>query len=279
MPTTQAEKARTFHALHERDRAFVIPNPWDIGTARILAEFGFEALATTSAGYAVSRGLRDGTGAVGLKEALAHASEIVKATPLPVSADLENGFGDAPEAVAETIKGALAVGLAGGSIEDSTGKRENPIYDTSLAVERIAAAVKAARKADFPFMLTARAENFITGRPDLDDTIARLQAFEAAGADVLYAPGLPTLGHIRTVCSAVTKPVNVVAGLAGMTASVAELSEAGVRRVSLGSTLSRHAFGAFIRAAKEMRDHGTFGFSGEAVPSAELQAFMRASIR
>jgi len=276
MSQTQAEKAETFRALHERPDAFVIPNPWDIGSTRILEALGFEALATTSAGFAHSRGLKDGADAVGREAMLAHAREIVEATALPVSADLENGFGDAPEDAAATIRGAIEVGLAGASIEDATMNPADPIYEKALAVERVAAAVEAARAVDFPFMLTARAENFIHGRPDLDDTIARLQAFEAAGADVLYAPGLRTLEQIRTVCAAVSKPVNVVAGLAGVAFSVAELSEAGVSRISLGSTLSRLAYGALIRAAKEMQADGTFGFAGDAVPYAELQDFMQA---
>ncbi|HUT51270.1 MAG TPA: isocitrate lyase/phosphoenolpyruvate mutase family protein [Alphaproteobacteria bacterium] len=275
MSQSQAEKAEIFAALHERDGAFVIPNPWDIGTTRILEALGFEALATTSAGYAHSRGLRDGANAIGREEMLAHAREIVEASDLPVSADLENGFGDAPEDAAQTIRGAIGVGLAGASIEDATMDPANPIYDKALAVERIAAAVEAARTANFPFMLTARAENFIHGRPDLDDTIARLTAFEAAGADVLYAPGLRSLDQIRAVCEAVSKPVNVVAGLGGVAFTVAELSEAGVRRISLGSTLSRLAFGAFIRAAKEMQEDGTFGFSADAVPYANLQDYMK----
>jgi 2-methylisocitrate lyase-like PEP mutase family enzyme len=275
MSQSQAEKAETFRALHEREGAFVIPNPWDIGTARILEALGFEALATTSAGYAHSRGLKDGAKTIGRAEMLAHACEIVEASGLPVSADLENGFGDAPEDAAETIRGAIEVGLAGASIEDATMNPADPIYDKSLAVERVAASVEAARSAGFPFMLTARAENFIHGRPDLDDTIARLQAFEAAGADVLYAPGLRSLDQIRTVCGAVSKPVNVVAGLGGVAFTVAELSEAGVSRISLGSTLSRLAYGVFIRAAKEMQANGTFGFADDAVPYAELQDFMK----
>jgi 2-methylisocitrate lyase-like PEP mutase family enzyme len=275
MTQTQAARAERFRALHDRAGAFVIPNPWDIGTTRILEALGFEALATTSAGYAHSRGLKDGAKTIGRAEMLAHACEIVEASALPVSADLENGFGDAPEEAAETIRGAIEVGLAGASIEDATMNPADPIYDKALAVERIEAAVEAARSVDFPFMLTARAENFIHGRPDLDDTIARLQAFEAAGADVLYAPGLRTIEQIRTVCQAVSKPINVVAGLGGVAFTVAELAEAGVSRISLGSTLSRLAYGAVIRAAKELQADGTFGFSGDAVSYAELQDFMQ----
>lgn len=274
MSRSQAEKAETFRALHARDGAFVIPNPWDIGTARILETLGFEALATTSAGYAHSRGLKDGAKTIGRAEMLAHACEIVEASELPVSADLENGFGDTPEEAAETIRSAIEVGLAGASIEDATMNPADPIYEMALAVERVAASVEAARSVDFPFMLTARAENFIHGRPDLDDTIARLEAFDAAGADVLYAPGLRSLDQIRAVCEAVSKPVNVVAGLGGVAFTVAELAEAGVSRISLGSTLSRLAYGAVIRAAKEMQADGTFGFADAAVPYAELQDFM-----
>ena len=271
---TQKEKAETFRALHERDGAFVIPNPWDIGTARILAGIGFEALATTSAGQAATLGRRDGEGAVTRDEALAHARQIVDAVGLPVSADLENGYGDAPEAVAETVRLAAGTGLVGCSIEDATGNASAPIYDFPLAVERIEAAVEAARSLPFAFMLTARAENFLHRRRDIDDTIRRLQAFEAAGAVVLYAPGLANLETIRLVCASVTKPVNVVVGLASLKVSVEDLSEAGVRRISLGSTLSRTALGAVLRAANEMKDHGTFEFAGAAATFAEINPFM-----
>jgi 2-methylisocitrate lyase-like PEP mutase family enzyme len=274
MGSSQAEKARLFRGLHERPGAFVIPNPWDAGTARILAGLGFEALATTSAGLAFTLGRRDSEGAVTRDEALTHARTIVQATPLPVSADLENGFGDAPEAAAETIRLAAGVGLVGGSIEDATGDSARPIYDFAHAVERIAAAVEAARSASFPFTLTARAENFLFGRPDLDDTIRRLQAFEAAGADVLYAPGLRDLEAIRTVCAAVSRPVNVVMGLSGASFSVEELAAAGVRRISLGSALARAALGAFLRGAREINDEGTFTFAGMAASFADLDPFM-----
>jgi 2-methylisocitrate lyase-like PEP mutase family enzyme len=273
MQSSQLDKARTFRALHERPGAFVIPNPWDVGTARILAGLGFEALATTSAGMAFALGRRDG--AVGRDGALMHASAIVSATPLPVSADLENGFGDAPETAAETIRLAADAGLVGASIEDATGEPERPIYDAAVAAERIAAAAEAARALPFPFTLTARAENFLHGRPDLDDTIRRLQAFEAAGADVLYAPGLRDLAMIRTVCAAVGKPVNVIMGLAGAAFSVDQLAAAGVRRVSLGSALSRAAFGAFLRAAREIKERGTFTFADDAASFADLDPFMQ----
>jgi 2-methylisocitrate lyase-like PEP mutase family enzyme len=275
MAPSQSDKARAFRALHERPGAFVIPNPWDIGTARMLAGLGFKALATTSAGLAFALGRRDGEGAVSREEALAHARAIVDATPLPVSADLENGFGAAPETVAETIRLAAETGLVGASIEDATGEPNRPIYDAKLAAERIAAAAEAARALRFPFTLTARAENFLHGRPDLDDTIRRLQAFEAAGADVLYAPGLRDLAMIRTVCAAVGKPVNVIMGLSCAAFSVADLAAVGVRRISLGSALSRAALGAFLRAAREVKERGTFTFANAAASFAEIDQFMQ----
>jgi 2-methylisocitrate lyase-like PEP mutase family enzyme len=275
MEPSQSDKAQAFRALHERPGAFVIPNPWDVGTARILAGLGFEALATTSAGLAFALGRRDGEGAVSRDESLAHARAIVGATPLPVSADLENGFGDAPESAAETIGLAAETGLVGASIEDATGHPDRPIYDASLAAERIAAAAEAARAVPFPFVLTARAENFLHGRPDLDDTIRRLQAFEAAGADVLYAPGLRDLDTIRTVCTAVGKPVNVIMGLAGTPFSVDQLAAAGVRRISLGSALARAALGTFLGAAREVKERGTFTFADAAAPFAEIDPFMQ----
>jgi 2-methylisocitrate lyase-like PEP mutase family enzyme len=274
MTATQREKAERFAALHEGPGAFVIPNPWDVGTARILAGLGFEALATTSAGFAFSLGRRDAEGAVSREEALAHARTIVDATPLPVSADLENGFGDAPEAAAETIRLAAAAGLVGGSIEDATGDPRQPVYDRALAVERIAAAVEAARSLPFRFTLTARAENFVYGIADLDDTIGRLQAFEAADADVLYAPGLRDIGSIRALCAALGRPVNVVMGLAGAAHSVEALSAAGVRRISLGSALARAALGEFLRAAREVRARGTFGFAEAAATFVDLEPFL-----
>jgi 2-methylisocitrate lyase-like PEP mutase family enzyme len=274
MPASATDRANAFCALHRRAGAFVMPNPWDVGTARILAGLGFEALATTSAGFAFTLGRRDAEGAITRDEALAHARRIVDATPLPVSADLENGFGDAPEAVAETIRRAAAAGLVGGSIEDATGDPQRPIYELAQAVERIGAAAEAARALAWPFTLTARAENYLYGRPDLDDTIGRLQAFEAAGADVLYAPGLRDLDAIRTVCAAVAKPVNVIMGLAGAAFSVDQLAAAGVRRISLGSALSRAALGGFLQAAREVRDRGTFTFAERAASFAELDPFL-----
>jgi 2-methylisocitrate lyase-like PEP mutase family enzyme len=275
VPVTQAEKAARFQALHQQAGAFVIPNPWDAGSARVLAGLGFAALATTSAGFAFSIGYRDGEGAFGRDTALAHAKSIVEATDLPVSADLENGFGHAPEAAAETIRAAGGVGLAGGSIEDASGETERPIYDFAQAVERVAAAVEAARGLPVPFVLTARAENFLHGRPDLDDTIRRLQAFAAVGADVLYAPGLPDIEAIRTVCGAVDKPVNVVMGLTGEFYSVAELAAAGVKRISVGGSLSRAALDGFLRAAREIAEQGTFDYARAAARFSEVAAFMK----
>ncbi len=268
----QQTKFERFKALHQRDEAFVIPNPWDAGSARILAGLGFEALATTSAGYAFSKGKRDSFASLTRGEILDNAAEIVGASDLPVSADLEDGFGAAPGTCGETIRLAAAAGLVGGSIEDATGDPARPIYDLSHAVERVQAAAEAARK--LPFLLTARAENFLWERPDLDDTIKRLQAFSAAGADVLYAPGLPDIDAIRTVCAAVDKPVNVVMGLKGPRYSVAELSAAGVRRVSVGGSFARAALGALLRAAEEVRSSGTFGYAADAIPAATLSRLM-----
>lgn len=256
MVISQFEKAERFCALHRQSKAFVIANPWDVGSARILEGLGFQALATTSAGYALSRGQHDGS--FTREENLAHAREIVGATALPVSADLENGFGDTPEAVAETIRLAGETGLVGASIDDATGLKDAPIYEVNLAVERMVAAVEAAQALPFDFTLVARAENYLYGRPDFADTLGRLQRFEAAGADVLYAPGLNDLDSIRTVCSTLSRPVNVVAGLGGAQHTVREYSDAGVRRISLGSTLSRVAFGALIHAAREIIDDGSF---------------------
>ena len=277
MAASLIEKGERFRALHARPGAFVIPNPWDAGTARILAGLGFEALTTTSAGLAFTLGKRDGAGTVTRDETLANAKAIAAATDLPVAADLENGFGHAPEAAAQTIRLAGEVaGVVGGSIEDSTGDRQRPIYDFQHAVDRVAAAVEAARALPFPFVLVGRAENYIHGRPDLDDTIRRLQAFEAAGADVLFAPGLTRAEDIRTVCSSVSKPVNVVIGLKGAKEpfSVAMLAALGVRRISLGSALSRAALGAFVRAAREIREQGTFRFAEDAIPYPEANALV-----
>jgi 2-methylisocitrate lyase-like PEP mutase family enzyme len=273
----QIERFKTFKALHERPGIFVIPNPWDVGTARILTALGFEALATTSAGFAFSIGRRDSAAGLTRNEVLGNARAIVEATHLPVSADLEDGFGSAPETCAETIRMAAGLGLVGGSIEDATGASSNPIFDFSLAVERIVAASEAART--LPFVLTARAENFLHGRQNLDDTIRRLLAFAAAGADVVYAPGLPSLEAIGTVCSAVPKPVNVVMGLTGTQFTIEELRAAGVKRVSVGGSFARAALGAFIRAAREVKEKGTFTYSADALPDAEASQYMANATR
>jgi 2-methylisocitrate lyase-like PEP mutase family enzyme len=267
---TQADKGQTFRALHQRDCAFIIPNPWNVGTARILSHLGFEALATTSMGYAFSVGKRDNT--IDRNEMLAHVSAIASASSLPVSADLENGFGDAAETVAETIRLAAVAGAVGGSIEDATGRPNQPIYELEYAVDRIRAAVTAARALPFAFTVTARAENYLHGRPDLTDTIKRLQAYQEAGADVLYAPGLPDKENIAAVVSSLDRPVNVVMGLQGVQLTMTALSAIGVRRISVGSALCRAALGTFLRAAQEMREHGTFSFAGGAVSPLEMSA-------
>ena len=270
---TQTEKGIVFRALHERDGAFIIPNPWDVGTARLLAHLGFEALATTSAGFAFSIGQRDNT--VGRDKMMALVRDIVAATDLPVSADLENGFGDDPETVAETIRLGAAAGLVGGSIEDSTTRRDDPIYELEHAAGRVRAAAELAHSLPFPFALTARAENYLFGRRDLNDTIRRLQAYQEAGADVLYAPGLASKEDIAAVVSSLDRPVNVLMGLPGVRLSLAELSEIGVQRISVGSVLSRVALSAFIRAAEEMRDHGTFSFGDAIVSFRDISAIMK----
>jgi 2-methylisocitrate lyase-like PEP mutase family enzyme len=270
----QRENAKTFRALHERDAAFIIPNPWDVGTARLLAQLGFEALATTSAGYAFSVGRLDNS--ISRDEMMAHVATIASATELPVSADLENGFGDSPERVAETVKLAAAAGLVGCSIEDDSHHQEKRIYELDHSTERVRAAVEAARSLDFPFTLTARAENYLVGRRDLQDTIKRLQAYQDAGADVLYAPGLVSKEDIAELVRSVDRPVNVVMGLQGVRLSLTELSELGVKRISVGSALSRAALGAFLRAAREMKDFGTFDFADEAVSYRDISAMFSA---
>lgn len=270
---TGDSKGTVFRQLHERDGVFVIPNPWDIGTARILAALGFEALATTSAGHAYSLGTPDGT--VPRAEVLAHCRAISEATHLPVSADLEKGFGDSPESVIDTIQAAAHTGLAGCSIEDHTGRRDDPIFEFGLAVERIAAAVYAVRALPDDFMLTARCENLRWGHGDLRDTIRRLQAFEQAGADVLYAPALPDLESIRTVCASLTRPVNVLMGLPGSVYSVSDLANAGVKRISVGSALARLSFGAFVDAAREIKESGTFHFASDAIGFSGLEDYFR----
>jgi len=271
------EKYKAFRSLHERPGAFVMPNPWNAGTARILTALGFEALATTSAGYAFSLGRRDGAAGLTRDEVLENAKSIVDAAHLPVSADLENGYGQSPEACAATIRLASEIGLAGGSIEDASGDESDPIYDFELARERVAAAAEVAH--DCQFMLTARAENYLHGRGNLDDTIRRLQSFGEAGADVLYAPGLPNLDAIRQVCASVSKPVNVLMGLKGAVYSVEELAAAGVKRISVGGSFARAALGALVRAAQEVKEKGTFSYAADAIPHAEVSAYMAKGTR
>jgi 2-methylisocitrate lyase-like PEP mutase family enzyme len=272
--STQADKGHAFRALHAREGAFVIPNPWDTGSARILAHAGFEALATTSAGFAFSLGRRDNT--IARYAMLDHVATIAAATDLPVSADLENGYSNTPEGVAETYALAATTGIVGASIEDSTGNAEQPLFDIDVAAARVRAAVEAVRALPFPFTLTARAENFLVGRKDLADVIRRLQAYQDAGADVLSAPGLVARDDIAAVVKSVDRPVNVVTGLAGARFSLDELAALGVKRVSVGSALARASFGALIDAAKEMREHGTFAFADRAVAYRNLGAMFDA---
>ena len=273
MTATAKEPGAVFRALHEREGCFLIPNPWDVGSARILASMGFEALATTSAGMAFAMGWQEGS--VGLAETLDHCRQLVDATSLPVSADLEKGFGDSPASVAETIRVAAQTGLAGGSIEDHSGDSSKPIFDFDQAVERIAAAAEARGSLPQDFVLTARAENFLWGRRDLDDTIRRLQAFSQAGADVLYAPGLPDLDSVRRVCAEVDKPVNVVMGLSSTGFTVPHLTAAGVKRVSVGASFARAAYGAFVTAASEVLNDGSFSYADSAIGFAEMNAFFK----
>ena len=260
---TIAERGAAFRALHAQDHAFILPNPWDLGSARMLAHMGFQAVATTSAGFAISAGRRDGW--MTREETLAHAAALVEATDLPLNVDFGDCFGDKPEAVAETFRRARETGAVGGSVEDvpSRGDSHKP-YEIAHAVDRVRAAVASVRALPFPFTLTARSENFLAGNPDLKDTIARLQAYQEAGADVLYAPGLRTREEIETVVRAVDRPVNVLAGLSGMAFTLADFSTMGVKRVSVGSLLSRAAYGALLRAGREMSERGSFSYSGDA---------------
>jgi 2-methylisocitrate lyase-like PEP mutase family enzyme len=274
---THAEKAAAFRALHERPGAFIIPNPWDAGTAKLLASLGFEALATTSLGLSNSLGRPDGAGVVSREEVLDNCRLIAAATDLPVNADLENGYAHEPRAAAEMIRLASEAGIVGGSIEDATGDPQNPIYEFALAVERVQAAVETSRSLPVPFVLTARAENLLHGRLDLDDTIRRLQAFEKAGADVLYAPGLRDIPTIRTVVRAVGKPLNVVMSAADPAITQAQLAEAGVKRISVGGALSRLALAAFLKGAREMKDAGGFTWVRDTVPTKDLKAVFGAT--
>jgi 2-methylisocitrate lyase-like PEP mutase family enzyme len=270
---TQLQKAEQFRALHEAPGVFVIPNPWDGASARMLASIGYRALTSSSAAAAATLARRDGR--LSREEALAHCRVIVEAVDIPVAADLENGFGDAPEVVAETIGLAAEAGVVGGSIEDATGRSDEPLYDLALATERVEAAAAAARAQPFPFTLVARAEGFIRGRPDLDDVIRRLQAFERAGADVLFAPGLPDLAAVRRVCASVSKPVNVMAAVPGKGFTVANLAEAGVKRISLAASLYRAAMTALRDAAREVHDAGTFGYLDRIISSADFGAYVK----
>jgi 2-methylisocitrate lyase-like PEP mutase family enzyme len=272
MSVSQEEKGASFRVLHEAPGAFVIPNPWDAGSARVLAGLGFQALATSSSASAAAMGRRDNR--LSRDEALAHAASIIRATDLPVSADLEKGFGDAPEDVAETVRRAAEVGLVGCTIEDSTGNPERPLYETSQAVERIAAGAEAARTLPFPFLLTARAHNFLFPAPSLDDTIQRLQAYERVGADVLFAPGLPDLATVREVCAAVSKPFNFMVGIKGKSFSVEELAAAGVKRISLATSLYRAAMSGALAALGEIQSVGRFDFLDRSTTMPELYRLM-----
>jgi 2-methylisocitrate lyase-like PEP mutase family enzyme len=269
MAVTQNEKGARFQALHQSSGTFVIANAWDGGSARVLTGLGFPAIATSSGASAATLGRLDGN--ITRAEALAHSRVIVAATDLPVSADLEKGFGDSPSAVAEAIRLAAEAGLVGGSIEDFSG---DALYDLGQATDRIAAAVEAARALPFPFTLTARSENFLRGKPDLDDTIARLQAYERAGADVLFAPALPDLDAVRSVCAAVKKPVNFMVGMRGKSFSVAELTDAGVRRISLATSLYRAAMTGLMSAAREVKEQGTFTFLDQTLTSSEITRYL-----
>jgi len=271
--TSQSAKARRFWTLHQTPGTFVIANAWDGGSARILAGLGFEALATSSGAAAAVLGRQDGS--ISRDDALAQARVMCEATDLPVSADLENGFSDAPADLADTIRRAAAAGLVGGSIEDAARDRKRSLYDLDLATARVAAAVEAARALPFPFMVTARSENFLRGNPDLDDTIRRLRAFEQAGADVLFAPGLPDLDAVRAVCAAVSKPVNFMVGIRGKSFSVAELAAAGVKRISLAASLYRAAMAGLLAAAREVKESGTMTYLERALAAEELRAFLR----
>lgn len=276
MDSLQRLRAHTFKALHERKSAFIVPNPWDAGSAKLLAAMGFEALATSSAGLAFSLGRADAEGELSRDETLDNVRQIIAATALPITADLENGFAHSPEDCADNLRLAIACGIVGASIEDASGKADAPIYEFEHAVERVKACVAVARSLPFPFMLTARAENLLHGCTDFADTLRRLEAYAEAGADVLYAPGLQTRDQIAAVVKAVApKPVNVLMGLDGAAFSARDLSELGVKRISVGSSLARAAFGGLLRAAEEMRDHGTFTYAEQAMPFAKLNGLFK----
>ena len=272
---SQKDKGLAFKALHEHPGCFVMPNPWDAGSARILTGFGFEALATTSAGFAFSIGRRDGEGKLSREDVLENARAIINVVDLPVSADLEGGFGDTPEDAAKTISEAARVGLVGGSIEDATGNKDKPLFSIDEAATRIKAAVEAARSLPVPFVLTARAEGFLRGVADLNDVIKRLQAYEAAGADVLFAPGLPDLAAVEKVCGSLKKPFNFMVGIKGKSFSKAELEAAGVKRISLATSLYRAAMTGLVDAAREVKEKGTFSYLDRSISTPDLNAFMK----
>lgn len=276
MQAAQFEKAQRFKALHDNSAGFVIPNPWDAGSARLLESLGFSALASTSAGLSFSRGLPDG--AVSREVVMRHLNEMAQATTLPISADLGDGFGSLPRDVSSCIVDAARSGVVGGSIGDSSGQSNAPVLGFNLAVERIAAAVETARSLPFPFILTARAESYFVGVPDLDDTIRRLHAFQEAGADVLFAPGLVRREDIAEVLRSIDRPLNVLIGIPGMQLSVAELIEMGVRRISVGGSLARTALGAMVRAATELREYGTTSYAQSAIRGAEINALFAAPL-
>jgi 2-methylisocitrate lyase-like PEP mutase family enzyme len=272
---SQSEKAAVFRALHERPGAFIIPNPWDAGTAKLLAALGFEALATTSLGLANMLGRADSV--VTRAEVIDNCRAIAAATDLPVNADLENCFAHAPEAAAETIRLAAEAGAVGGSIEDYSGDPANPIYDFDLAVARVRAAADIAHALPVPLLLTARAENLLHGGHDLADAIRRLQAYEAAGADVLYAPGLRNLAEVRHVVGAVRRPFNVVTGWLDPDITAAQLAEAGAKRISVGGALSRLALATFVNAGKAMKEQGSFAWMRQMMPIADTRRMLGAA--
>lgn len=273
MNAAQTEKATAFRRLHDAPAPFVIANAWDAGSARVLAGLGFKAIASSSGAMANTMGTVDG--GVTRDQAIAHVRALAAAVDVPVSGDLERGFGDDPAAAASTIRAAAEAGLVGGSIEDATGNSAQPLYDFQHATERVAAAVEAARKLSFPFVLTARTENFLRSKPDLDDTIKRLQSFERAGADVLFAPGLPSLEAVRTVCQSLSKPVNYMIGMPGCSFSVEQLAAAGVKRISVATSLYRAAMAGLVAAAREIQTSGTFTFVDRLPPSKEYQQYLR----
>jgi 2-methylisocitrate lyase-like PEP mutase family enzyme len=268
----QSEKSREFTELHQKGNCFVIPNPWDIGSAKLLQHLGFKALASSSAGFAFSQGKSDLS--ISAAQMFAHLEALSAATDLPLSADLQNGWGEAPAQVAQTILDAAGTGIVGGSIEDASGEAGGPVYEIGLASERIRSAAEAARTLGFKFTLTARAENYLYGRPDIKDTIRRLQAYQEAGADVLFAPGVQSKEDIRSIVQSIDRPLNVLAGVQGMQLTVAELRELGVTRISLGGSLARAAYGELMRAAREVQESGSFGYADEAISAKDINGIL-----